>query len=338
MNRLAWAVGLGLAATGAPAAALDPEVTLSGAFGASLSWFESSSDTGSFSDVDLENNASNFRISAAASEIGLRAFIAYERGASNDQVGVEDVREFFGGVSGAWGTVLYGRKATDYRLAGARLDPFYNTSLAGHNGRFASEGGSYGLSNYTNGFTSNTIAVRSTAWQGFLANGAAYVNDNDSQSAGGDEADYALGAEFSRSEWWNLEVGLQALDVNGRVVANAPGEGQAYRAHGSIGQGLWAAGASWELVDVDTEADPRQYGFVAASYQLLEALRLAAAYGHVGNSPSFDGNGVTLGLFYELTRNLTLYGGARHVTLDNAVAEDDTTAAAGARFVFEVGL
>lgn len=354
MKRFILAGGLVLASA-QPALALDPDVNLSGTFALSLSHFNNDSVLGQFSDTDLENNASNFRLTAAAQEVGLRAFIAYERGASNDSQSVEEVREFFGGVSGKYGTLIYGRKGTDYKLSGERLDPFYNTSVAGFNGQFASnvndnlptaEGASYGLSNLTNGFTSNTISYRSPALYGFGANAAVYVNDNDTTT--GDEADFALGGGYVNSGWLGLDVGLQVLSINGNVVVNSPpGDGLAYRLHGSIGEKLWAVGASFELVDVDTEQEARKYAFVSGSYQLLQDLRLAAAYGSVvdtgtgiGAPPTanFDGNGVTVGAFYDLTKNLSGYAAVRYVKLDDNNEDETITAATGVKFVFDVDL
>jgi predicted porin len=233
-----------------PAHALEPDVNLSGTFGLGLSWYQDDNNTGRRTDVDLENNASNFRITAAAQEVGIRAFMAYERGASNDRneqqgTGIEDVREFFGGVSGAYGTLLYGRKATDYRLAGERLDPFYNTSLAGFNGQFASEGASFGLSSFTNGYASDTVAYRTPAIYGFSGNVGVFVNDNDSQGSG-DKADYAAGVAYANSGWLGLDVGLQALDINGSVVQPPPyANVNAYRLHATLGEKLWAVGLSF---------------------------------------------------------------------------------------------
>lgn len=342
MKRVVLATSLSLAVA-LPAHALDPEVNLSGTFGLSLSWFKNNSAGNEFTDVDLENNGSNFRITASAQELGIRAFVAYERGASNDQTNVEDVREFFGGITGKMGTLLYGRKATDYRLAGERLDPFYNTSVAfGYgavgNGGFASEGASYGLSNLTNGYTSNTVSVRSPNWAGFTVNAAGYVNDNRSNVGVGDEPDYGAGFGYANSDWLGLDAGVQVLDLNGNVVTNAPGEANAYRVHASVGEKLWAAGVSVEMVDVAAEADPRQYVFVSGSYQLLEDLRLAATYGGVSDSPSFDGSGTTLGAFYDLTKNLGTYAAVRYVQLDNGTENKATTAAMGVKFVFDADL
>lgn len=341
MKRTIVAGGLALGAA-LPAYALEPDVNLSGLFGIGLSWYADDNNLSNTTDLDLENNASNFRITAAAQEVGIRAFMAYERGASNDQTGVEDVREFFGGMSGRLGTLIYGRKATDYRLAGERLDPFYNTSLAGFNGQFASEGAGYGLSNLTNGYTSNTLAYRTPLLYGFTGNVGAYINDNNDQGSG-DKADFAAGVAYANSQWRGFDAGLQILDLNGNVVAGAPiGAATAWRLHASLGEKLWAAGLSYEWVDVKAESDRRQYLFVSGSYQVLEDLRLAATLGHVAGTPDplapHDGTGATVGLFYDVTKNLSAYAGLRHVKVRNGNEDSTTTLATGVKFVFDVDL
>lgn len=336
MKRMLVAAGLGLC-TALPVQALEPDVNLSGTFGLSLSFYEDTGVSGDFTDLDLENNASNFRVTAAAQELGVRAFMAYERGASNDQLGTEDVREFYGGASGWLGTLLYGRKSTDYKLAGARLDPFYNTSVAGTHGQFAGEGAGFGLSRLTNGFTSNTIAYRSPVWGGFSFNGAGYIAESSSQS-GGDKADWAVGGGYANSDWLGLDAGVQYLDVNGNVVAGATGAAGNLRLHASIGQKLWALGLSVERVDPAGTADPVHYGFLAGSYQWLEDLRFAASLGTVADSGTADGVGGTVGLFYDVTRNLSGYGAVRHVAIDDAGSSSTTTLATGVRFVFDVDL
>lgn len=337
MNRIVLALGLMIAAP--MALALEPDVRLSGTFALSLTWYEDESRLGDTTDLDLENNASNFRISAAAQEVGIRAFMTYERGASNDALGVEDVREFYGGLQSRYGTLLYGRKATDYRLAGERLDPFYNTSVAGFNGEFANEGAGYGLSNLTNGFTSNTIAYRSPAARGFSGNLAAYINENNDREGEGEETDFGAGIGYANSGWFGLDAGVQHLGVRGNVVAGTPaGARDATRFHVSVGHRVWALGLSLERIAVRDEAEARLHAFLAGSYQVLEDLRFALSLGSVSDSPSTDGSGGTVGMFYDVTKHLTAHLALRHVTLDNGNENATTTAAAGVRFVFDVDL
>ncbi|MBI2384189.1 MAG: porin [Gammaproteobacteria bacterium] len=323
--------GVLLAAASAPAAALETDVVLSGMFGASLSQFDSDA-TGS--DVDVENNASRFGIFASTEEGPIKAFLHYDRAASNDGAGREDVREFFAGVTGAWGTATVGRRSTDYRLAGLRVDPFYDTSLAGSFGAFASEGASYGLSELTNNFfADNSLAYESPAFMGFTGNVAAYINNN--SEVAGDEHDFGLGVGYANADW-GLTGGVQYLDVGGPVVNGIPAgtTGSAVRLHGTFAWQAFSFGASVEQVDIDGEADARQYGFVSATYQLNEKIRLAAAVGSVNNTV-YEGTGVTVGAFYEVFKNLNVYAGGRGVSLDT---DDTTTFATGVSYAFDVDL
>lgn len=340
-------LALGLMSTALPALALGPDVNLAGTFGLSLSWYENHTDSADVTDVDLENNGSNFRISAAAQEVGVRAFAVYERGASNDKTHAEDalnedVREFFGGVSGQYGTLVAGRKATDYRIAGERLDPFYNTSAASFNGRFASEGASYGLSGLTNGYASNTVAYRSPVFYGFSANLGGFINNNPNNVGVGDEPDLAVGIGYANSDWLGLDAGVQVLDINGGVVLGSPVESTAYRAHASLGRELWTVGVSYELIDVAFLEDARQHAFLSGSYQLFEALRLAATAGSVNagdaDTATPDGTGGSIGMFWDMTKNLNVYWALRYVSLDTVDNETNATLATGMKFMFDADL
>jgi len=338
-------LAVGLMSATLPALAAGPDVNLAGTFAISLSWYEQHNDPDiDTTDVDLENNGSNFRITAATQDVGIRAFAVYERGASNDRQGsdAEAVREFFGGVGGQYGTLVTGLKATEYRLSGQRLDPFYNTSVASFDGGFSAEGASYGLSRLTTGYASNTVAYTSPVLYGATVNVATFVTDNDSDDGVGDEPDFAAGIGYANSDLWGLDAGVQVLDINSNVVLYAPQAGSAVRAHVSFGQGLWTAGASYELIDADFLTDPRQYAFLSGSYQLFEALRLAATAGMVNagddDVATPDGVGGSLGMFWDVTKNLNAYWALRYVTLDTADNEDNATLAAGAKFTFDVDL
>ena len=345
MKRTILAVGL-MSAT-LPASAAGPDVNLAGTFAISLSWYEQHNDPDiDTTDVDLENNGSNFRITAATQDVGIRAFAVYERGASNDRRGseAEAVREFFGGVSGQYGTLVTGIKATDYRLAGQRLDPFYNTSAAtGADGRFASEGASYGLSRLTTGYTPNTVAYTSPVLYGATVNVATFVADNDSDDGVGDEADYAAGVGYANSDLWGLDAGVQVVDFNGsnNIQPGPVGEASALRAHVGFGQGLWSVGASYEIIDSEFLDDSSEYAFVAATYQVYEALRVAVTAGTVDAADDdfvSDGAGGSLGMFWDVTKNLNAYWALRYVALDTDDDETNATLAAGAKFTFDVDL
>jgi len=314
--------------------AVETDVVLSGAFAASGSYFDS--DTAG-SDIALKNNASQLGIFASAQERGYRGFVNYERGFDRFNSGSTNtddrdfVREFFGGVSHAsYGTLTLGRQSTAYKLSGRRLDPFYDTSLSGFNGQFSNEGASFGLSNLTNGFTSNTIAYSSPViTQGLSANAAFILKD------GSDSNDYALGGSYENVEH-DLTAGVQFLHADGPVIFGFPAPGgNAARLHAGYG-GLtdWSFGGSFEYVDIDGVENARKYFFASATYLFRPDLKFAAAFGDTVDTP-FDGQGLSAGAFYTVFKDLTVYGGARYVTLD---AVNTFSIATGISYTFDVDL
>ena len=335
MKRFALASVMALAVA-VPAQAVETDVVLSGTFAGSVSY--SDSDTVG-SDLDVDNNGSNIGLFASAQEQGIRAFVNYERGFdrySPTSTNTEDrdfVREFFGGVTHAdYGTLSLGRMSTAYKRAGMRVDPFYDTSLSGFNGLLSNEGASFGLSNLTNGFTSNTLAYASPAFGNWSGNAALYANDNGSNQ-GDDDNDFGVGGTYEDLDG-GWQAGAQYLDVNGNVVFGFPVPGgQALRVHGSYGVETWSLGASAEIVDIDG-GDKREYLFLSGTYQWSEKIQLAAAVGSTKDTP-FDGEAITAGAFYEVFKNFNTYAGVRFATLD---AEDTLAIATGLRYSFEVDL
>lgn len=315
--------------------AVETDVVLSGAFAASVSYYKPDSGDGDFA---LKNNASQVGIFASAQEQGYRGFVNYERGFdrySPTSTNTDDrdfVREFFGGISHAtYGTLSLGRQSTAYKLSGRRLDPFYDTSLSGFNGQFSNEGASFGLSNITNGFTSNTLAYTSPViYQGLSANAAYFFRDGNS-----DSNDYAVGGSYENVEY-DLTAGIQYVHSDGPVVSGFPPPGgNAARAHAGYGGfANWNFGGSFEYVDVDGASSARKYFFASATYQLLPDLKLAAVFGDTQDTP-FDGQGVTVGAFYTFFKDLTAYSGVRYATLETT---NSFTVATGLSYTFDVDL
>lgn len=208
-----------LAAFAVPAQAVETDVYLSGNIAFSAS--HHSAESGDTSAV--KNNASRIGLYASAEQDGVRAFVVYERGFDgyNPNINSEDnqdvVRAFFGGVAGSYGTLIYGRAKSDYRLTGEAVDPFYNTSVIGFTGGFARGGANYGLSNLSNGFSDNALIYRSNDYSGLRFNTAVYVNDSTGNDPN-DKHDYGAGAVVV------LVVRVVAgavIDVHGGVEAQA---------------------------------------------------------------------------------------------------------------------
>lgn len=333
MKRFAMAGAFALVSA-VPAYAVETDVVLSGSFAASGSYFDSDA---AGSDIALKNNASQIGIFASAQEQGYRGFVNYERGfdrfsATSTNTDDRDfVREFFGGISHAtYGTLSIGRQSTAYKLSGRRLDPFYDTSLAGFNGQFFNEGASFGLSNLTNGFTSNTASYTSPViMEGLSANAAFFLRD------GNDSNDYALGGSYENVEH-DLTAGVQYVRSEGQVVFGFPAPGgNATRLHAGYGGVTdWNFGASFEYVDIEGVSEGRKYFFGSATYQWLPDVKLAAAIGDTMDTP-FDGQGLTAGVFYTFFKDLTAYAGARYISLDTS---NNFSIATGISYTFDVDL
>lgn len=317
--------------------ALETDAHFGGTFAYSLSQFNSDA-TGE--DFDAENNGSFLGLSASIAQDGIKAFVIYERGfdrynADSTNTESEDyVREFFGGVEGRYGRLTAGRQSSFYKKTGRQVDPFYDTSAVGFNGQFANEGASFGLSNLSNGFTSNSVAYESPALLGGLkVRGGVFVSDNDEPA---DDEDFSAGLLYENSGY-GFSAGVEFLDSAGPVVFGFPAPGgTAYRVYGGFRPvEVVSFALSYESVDVDETPDARGYLFAATSFTLSPKLKIALSYGKTDKTP-FDGDGVTLGAFYEIIPRLTAYVAGRSVELDGG--DDTNTVATGFSFDFDIDL
>lgn len=364
MKQVSLAAGLAALMAAPVAQAVETDVYLNGRIAFSGSYF----DTDSGSVADIKNNASRVGLYAQASEGGLRAFVSYERGFDryNPNTGNEDsqdaVRAFFGGVSGDFGTVMLGRFRSDYRLAGERVDPFYDTSIVGFTGNTTGgdsyrEGANYGLSNLTNGYSDNGLVFRSQDYAGLRFNVGLFANDNNETDPAGDKHDYAAGVSYTAGRLLGydneLHVELQHLDINNQAssgvpfdpaasVGGSPGESSNTRLSASYAHGqLFSLGLSVENVDVEGEPDPRLYSYLSGTLGLTDRTTLAAGYGYLDFEPvRISGNGISLGVFHQLMERVNTYAAVRFVDYDETVnGTDSTTAfAVGMSYDFEVNL
>lgn len=346
------ALAAGLVAPGAYA--LDTNASVYGDFRLSLGYFDSDP---SGDDTDIDNNNSHLGLRVQGIDQELSVFAQYERLADNDDgdAGGEFTRQFFGGVKHErLGTLSYGRQATAYKLAGQKLDPFYNTSVAGVSGSVGViNGASYGLSALTNdtvgsGFINNQVAFTSAEQYGVTVNGAVFLDDG---AGDAENHDFAAGAQWQSQ---GLTLGVQALDLqsgsetgsvqnfNHIALAGANGEMQAVRGYGAFGAERWGAGASYERLDLKNGQPNREYIFVAGWFGLTDRLRLAAAAGDTHDTP-FEGTGYTIGASYEALPQMNVYAAARHVDrsaspTNTALTSDTQAFAVGVSYAFEIAL
>lgn len=276
------------------------------------------------------NNASRLGLRAEVAGNALTVFADLQTGLNVEAEGggAFTQRYYLAGVRGAFGTATLGRHSTAYKMAGLRLDPFYDTSTlsAGgavpFSGLFA--GASFGHSNLTNGWTDRTLAYTSPVFRGFTANAAAYL---DTES----DHDYGLGLGY-RSH--GLAGGLQYHDVGGgRTWAQAAGIENALRGHAAYGREGWSVGASYEHVSANG-GDAQEFLFAAATVEASPELTLAAAVAHVGNGAAqpVEGTGFHAGLFYALYPEARVH--ALYSWLDPESGPDRGTLALGLTYHF----
>ncbi|TVP77141.1 MAG: porin [Gemmatimonadales bacterium] len=255
------------------------------------------------------NNASRLGVRSEAAAGSLTLFADLQAGAGVDGGGSAFTpRYYLAGVRGEFGTLTVGRHSPAYKMAGVRLDPFYDTSTLGTGGGVPTEGvfggASFGLSSLTNGWADRTVAWSSPAFGGFTANAAAYV-DPDS------DHDYGLGIGYRAG---GLEVGVQYHDVGGGPGwAQSSGIEHAFRTHASLARDAWSVGASHERVAA-SEGEDQTFFLALGTVHVTPDVMFAASVGHVGDGSVQDaaGTGYHLGVFYRLlpqARVHALYSG-----------------------------
>ncbi len=297
----------------------------------------------SFEAID---NASRAELKALLNFDAVRLAATYERGLRNNRAGIEPERQRHVTADTAFGKLLIGDAPSAYRVAGERLDPFFDTALSGFNGRVLGEGANYGLSNLTNAVTRNSLAYTSPeVFGGLKVNAAGYLG---TQDAPNDEIDRAVGIAYEFKNLFGegnvLQLGAQGLQIenptafvlgNARLnrrspVGGSPGESDNVRLHVAFATPRLSLGISAEHVDVKAEPKARGYLFTSGTFAVSPQVRLAASYGRLdfkAGSPGLSGDSYALGVFARATESVNVYVGARRTLLDNGT--DATIAAIG---------
>lgn len=325
MKRLA--VGLALTLVSSPALAAQEVATeLYGDF----RYSHNRADAGDSAHWAGANNASRLGLRAEVGRRGLTVFADLQAGidVGPDDAGAFTPRYYFAGVRGGFGSVTVGSHSTAYKMAGLRLDPFYDTSTLSAGGGVPSTGlfagASFGLSNLTNGWTQRTLAYSSPTFRGLTLNAATYLDT---------ESDHDFGFGLGYQEH-GFQGGLQYYGVGGgRTWAQAAGVEDAVRAHASYRGGRWSVGASFE--HVEAESGPAQeFLFAAATVEATPQLTLAAGVGHVGEGAiqPTEGTGLHAGVFYALHPQAQVH--ALYSRLDPASGPDRGNLALGLTYHF----
>lgn len=365
MFKAAQICALAAATASGTALAVSPNVDLYGDFRISGVIVDADSPV---RDRGIDNNNSHvgLRISARTGST-VTPFLVYERLLDNDSnTGLnEATRQFFAGVKTDYGTAIFGRAPTAYKLTGQKLDPFYNTSVAGFTGGVAGtslliNGASHGLSALANdtpgsGFIGNQLAYSAPTFMNVTVNAAYFINE----SADGGADDFGLGAEYAFN---GITAGVQALAIrsgtgqNGTQLQNfsaiglglnagqtaEQGEVNTVRYYGAYATKTWGVGGSLEVLDLKGGLEDRDYAIVSGWYGLTDKIRLAALFGDTQGTP-FEGRSYTVGASYEVAPDFTAYVAARQFDRGNGgnfanFPGDVTMAAAGISYKFDISL
>lgn len=268
------------------------------------------------------NNASRLGVRGDVSGRSLTAFFDLQTGINIGAVGgAFTQRYYFAGVRGSFGAITVGRHSTAYKMAGLRLDSFYDTSTLSAGGGTPSTGlfagASFGLSNLTNGWANRTVAYTSPSIRGITANAAAYV-DTDS------DHHYGLGLGYRDH---GIDAGLQYYDAGGEPVwAQTAGINHALRLHAAYTRSdAWSAGASYERLEA--AAGPAQsFFYVAATLTVMRRVLIAGAVGHVedtGAVQAVTGTAYHAGVFYTLLQRVRLHALYSHLDADSQPRRND---------------
>ncbi|MDR9435274.1 MAG: porin [Thiohalophilus sp.] len=253
-------------------------------------------------------------------DAGLKALYHIQAGVQTDSDSSSDDKDMFtkrfafAGLAGNFGKVLYGTLSSPYKMAGLKIDPFYDTAAGEGMG-----GKNYGLSGYTNGWFDNVLAYVTPDMNGFQANAVMVMDDTDAN-----DHHFNYGASYSQA---GFTAGVQLLEVN-----TAGSEVDATRLTAGYKTDQWSIGASMENVDPKASADT-DYLYVAGTYNLSAKNTLKLSYGDVDN----DGTGMAAGVSHNLGKKTELYALYSDVDYDAATDDNRTVISVGVSHKFSIG-
>lgn len=282
--------------------------------------------------LTANNNASRIGIKGSVGGNDLKAIYHFQAGAKNDGAGsgtasagdgnnsAFTARFYFAGLKSAkYGSVIYGRHSTAYKMSGLRVDPFYDTSAGLSNG-----GATYGLSGMTNGFSDNTIAyITPVLFGGFSANAAIYIDDSDTN-----KHDTNFGIQYAAD---GITAGVQHAIIgdgankgNNSGIANSAGVDNSTRLYSGYKTDTWSVSGSYEFQNVEGSTGPDvNHLYLAGTYKVMEDTKLAVSFGKVDDG-ILEGVGWQAGVFYTIlpkTEVYALYSGT--YLHDNARGDSD---------------
>lgn len=262
------------------------------------------------------NNASRLGFKGTVGNSELKAIYHLQAGSRNDSSGSGFTSRFYfaGLKSATYGSVIYGRHSTAYKMSGLRVDPFYDTSAGLGNG-----GATYGLSGMTNGFTNNSLAyITPVLFDSVTLNAAIYIDDSDEN-----EHDTNFGIQYVAD---GITAGVQHAIIGDSQmtggIANSTGLDSSTRLYAGYKADKWSIGGSYEFQDGAVGIDS-DYLYLSGTYKVLDDTRAALSVGVVGDGTS-EGTGWQIGVFHNILPKTEVYVLYSATYLDNNASIDDT--------------
>lgn len=289
---------------------------------------------------NFTDNNSIWGVKASTSRGGVTVFGAYGRFIEADEATVPgDVvqREAYLGVHSFCGTIKAGRHTTAYADAGRKLDPFFNTAVAGATGvasgtALFGRGNSHGSSNlfnadyFGNAFVADHVSYETPVFRGITANAALFMDEtNDADQ----DHSHGGGAEFRNR---GLTAGVQFINSNSHWGADV----EAVRLYLGYGEDRFGVGASVEKIDHPSPAANANYLMLSGWYGVRTDTRIAFSFGLEDESGT-EGDSLRAGIFHDVLENFTVWAAARRYNERVAANPDADVITLGASYKFSLG-
>lgn len=275
---------------------------------------------------------------------GVTVFGGYERFIDADDPAapgapVEVTRLGYLGLASRCGTIKFGRHATAYSEAGRKLDPFYDTAVAGTYGVAAAGsifggGNSHGSSVAFNAdafgaaYVADHLAYRSPAFAGFTGNVAFFLDESGTADQ---DHDFGAGLEWAGQ---GVTAGLQLIDANGAQALTWGDNTEAARLYAGYAAERFGAGISWERLDLPG-ATVANFTMISAWYGLREDTRVAVSIG-VEDDSGTEGDSQRVGIFHDVIEDFTIWAAARRFSGVGSSTDADVVTF-GASYKFNLG-
>jgi hypothetical protein len=237
-----------------------------------------------------------------------KAFFHLQTGAKADgfvNTNAFDQRFYFGGLSGGWGKLAYGRMTNSYKFPGFKLDPFYNLSGINAAGSYSRGGATYGLSPATNGFTNNALQYVTPSLGGLKLNAGTYIDDSNADKHG-----YTVGGEWNGS---GFKAGLvYASSGDGATLPGIVAGGTGTRGYASYGGDAFNVAASYESIEqiisaIDNSLSKNSYFYLTGTWKAKSInTDFKGSWGSVEKGLT-EGNSFVIGAFNHVTDMTQVY-------------------------------